>query len=121
MEVIHEDRRDDRRYPIELDLRYKVVARSRAPLHGTGRTMNMSSGGVLFDGDQSLPAGAFVELSIKWPVLLHDKCPLTLLIVGRVVRSEGDRVAVKTNRYEFHTRPSRAQEAFPPTGHSYIA
>src|SRR5579872_2573118 len=103
MELIHEDRRDDRRYPIELELRYKVIARSRTPLEGTGRTLNMSSGGILFGGDQSLPAGAFVELSINWPVLLQNTRPLTLLIVGRVVRCQDDRVAVKTNRYEFMT------------------
>src|SRR6185369_6443106 len=109
MELIHQDRRDDRRYPIELELRYKVIARSRMQLNGGGKTLNMSSGGVLFGGDQSLPAGAFVELSIHWPVLLQDTCPLTLLIVGRVVRCENHTVAVKTSRYEFITRAARPQ------------
>ena len=119
MELIHEDRRDDRRYPIELDLRYKVVARGRNPVEGTGRTMNMSSGGVLFGGDQSLPAGASVELASNWPVLLQNTRPLTLLIVGRVVRAEDNRVAVKTNRYEFLTRPMRGavQETSGPKGY----
>ena len=84
MEVIHQDRREDRRYPIELEMRYKVVTRSRAPLTGVGRTMNISSGGVLFGGDQSVPAGAFVELSLNWPILLQNTCPLTLVIIGRV-------------------------------------
>ena len=123
MEVIHQDRRDDRRYPIELDLRYKVVARNRTPMNGAGRTRNMSSGGILFGGDQSLPAGSFVELSIQWPVLLHDTRPLTLFIVGRVVRCENSAVAVKTNRYEFLTRPARnAQDlASGTTGKPYIS
>ena len=122
MEVIHQDRRDDRRYPIELELRYKVIARSRIQLNGGGRTMNMSSGGVLFGGDQSLPAGAFVELSIHWPVLLRDTRPLTLLIVGRVVRCEDRTVAVKTSRYEFVTRPGRTHGlGSPKSGNSYIA
>lgn len=105
-ELIHQDRRDDRRYPIELELRYKVLARSRTHLRGSGRTLNMSSGGILFGGDQHLPAGAFVELSIHWPVLLQNTCQLTLLVVGRVVRSVDGAVAVKTSRYEFITRPS---------------
>ena len=121
MEVIHQDRRDDRRYPIELELRYKVIAR-RVQLNGSGRTLNMSSGGVLFGGDQSLPAGAFVEVSIHWPVLLQNTCPLTLLIVGRVVRCEDHTVAVKTTRYEFVTRPVRRQDPGPARpGNSYIA
>ena len=114
METIHEDRRDDRRYPIELELRYKVVARNRTPLEGEGRTMNMSSGGVLFGGAHSLPAGASIELSINWPVLLQNTRPLTLLIIGRVVRSEDNRIAVKMNKYEFLTRPMRP--AAPPPG-----
>jgi len=122
MEVIQEDRRDDRRYPIEMDLRYKVIARGRTPVHGTGRTTNISSGGVLFDGDQSLPAGSFVELSINWPVLLQNTCPLNLLIMGRVVRCENGRVAVKTNRYEFLTRASRSlPDTAPAGGNTYIA
>jgi hypothetical protein len=122
MEVIHQDRRDDRRYPIALELHYKVIARSRIQLNGGGRTLNMSSGGVLFGGDQKLPAGAFVELSIHWPVLLQNTCPLTLLIVGRIVRCEDNTVAVKTSRYEFVTRPARAQDVGAvKTGNSYIA
>jgi hypothetical protein len=107
MELIREDRREDRRYPIELELRYKVMARSRDPLQGQGRTLNMSSGGILFGGDQSLPTGAFIEVSINWPVLLQGSCPLSLLVVGRVVRSENNRVAVRMKRYEFMTRQIR--------------
>jgi PilZ domain len=122
MEAIHQDRRDDRRYSIELDLRYKVIARTRVQLNGAGRTLNMSSGGILFNTDQSLPLGAFVELSIHWPVLLQNTCPLTLLVVGRVVRFENSTVAVKISRYEFMTRSGRTQDLTsvkPPT--SYIA
>ena len=122
IEVIHQDRRDDRRYPIELELRYKVIARSRMQLSGAGRTMNMSSGGILFGCDQNLPAGAFVELSIHWPVLLQDTCPLTLLVVGRVVRCEDHRIAVKTSRYEFVTRAARDQDlSVIQPANSYIA
>ena len=122
MEVIHEERRDDRRYSIELDLRYKVIARTRVQIKGNGRTVNMSSGGILFSADQSLPVGAFVELSIHWPVLLQNTCPLALLVVGRVVRFENSTVAVKISRHEFMTRSGRTHDincSKPPT--SYIA
>jgi hypothetical protein len=121
MDVIQEDRRDDRRYNIELDLRYKVMARTRIQLSGSGRTLNISSGGVLFSCDQSLPLGAFVELSIHWPVLLQNTRPLTLLIAGRVVRCEGKDVAVKTSRYEFLTRPSRLPDLSRNPGNPYLA
>jgi PilZ domain len=124
MDLVHEDRRDDRRYPIELEMRYKLVTRNRAPLQGTGRTLNISSGGVLFDGDRSLPAGAFVELSIHWPIMLQQSCPLTLCIVGRVVRCHENQAAVKLNRYEFHTRTTRTMiegMPVPPPGKLYHA
>jgi hypothetical protein len=123
MEVLHNDRRDDRRYPIELEMKYKVVARGRNPLHGVGRTLNMSSGGILFDGDQDLPAGSFVELSINWPILLQNTRPLSLMIMGRVVRCKGNTVAVKTNRYEFLTRAVHNMQeiAAAPSGQVYIA
>lgn len=123
MEVIHQDRRDDRRYPIELELQYKVLARNRTHLRGSGRTRNMSSGGVLFGGDQDLPPGAFVELSIRWPVLLQNTSPLTLLVVGRVVRSGDRTVAVKTSRYEFvsHTAAAAQDLESVQPANSYIA
>ena len=121
MEFIHEDRREDRRYPIQLEMRYKVVTRNRSSLQGAGRTMNISSGGVLFGVDQSLPAGAFVELSLNWPVMLQESCPLTLLISGRIVRCHENKVAVKMHRYEFHTRPSRTLLDLPAAaGKTYI-
>jgi hypothetical protein len=63
---------------------------------------------------KNLPAGAFVELAINWPVLLQNIRPLTLLIVGRVVRCEDRKVAIKTNRYEFVTRPPRPSVIIPP-------
>jgi hypothetical protein len=59
--------------------------------------------------------------------MLQETCPLTLLVVGRVVRSQDNKVAVKMNRYEFHTRPSRTMfENLPPatggkSGKAYIA
>ena len=121
MEVIHSDRREDRRYPIELELQYRVVARRSPQQEGRGRTLNMSSGGILFSSDQNLPAGAFVELSIHWPILLRQTLPLTLMVVGRVVRSDDNRVAVKTNRYEFLTRPVRnPREALGGRSRSYL-
>ena len=123
MQLIHDDRRNNRRYEIELELRYKLVSRGQAGLTGFGRTYNISSGGVLFETDQRLPVGSFVEVSIHWPVLLQQTCPLTLMVVGRVVRTDGRGAAVRTTRYEFLTRPARpANPSLPESGpRSYIA
>jgi hypothetical protein len=50
-----------------------------------------------------LPCGVDTELAITWPFRLQGVCRLKLVVFGRVVRSDGDRVAIKMQRYEFRT------------------
>ena len=66
IEAIHGDRRYDRRYGISLELRWKLVRRRRVLDSGVGATIDLSSGGILFDAGRQLPVGLGVELSISW-------------------------------------------------------
>ena len=50
-----------------------------------------------------MPPGAFVELSIAWPALLENRCPLQLIGFGRVLRSAAGKVASTIEQYEFRT------------------
>ena len=70
---------------------------------GTGHTIDVSSGGVLFDAGRYLPEGLNVELSISWPVLLHNAAPLQLVASGKIVRGNGRQVAIQTTQHEFRT------------------
>ena len=97
------DRRSDRRYDISLDLRWKVIRRRRVLDTGTGTTCDLSSGGILFETDRQLPTGLNVELSISWPVLLHNVAPLQLVVTGRIVRAAGRRTAIRMMQHEFRT------------------
>jgi hypothetical protein len=97
------DRRADRRYELRLEVRWKLIRRRRVLDSGEGRTLDLSSGGLLFDAGRPLPVGLNVELAVLWPVLLHNVAPLQLLVTGRVTRSEGNRVAVATSQHEFRT------------------
>ena len=63
--------------------------------------------------DQALVIGAFVEISISWPVLLDQNCPMRLIVFGRVVRSEGTMVGCTIDKYEFRTQARRLQVATP--------
>src|SRR5580704_741444 len=81
------ERRSKRRFHIEQDVRYKMLYGQRIAETGTGKTMNISSGGVWFTTEALLTSGMPIEISMTWPVLLNDSCPMKLMIYGCVVRS----------------------------------
>ncbi len=111
------ERRTKRRFQIEQEVRYKMLYGQRIAETGTGKTMNISSGGVWFSTETMLTAGMPVELSMNWPVLLNDSCPMKLMIYGCVIRSSEKGAAVAIERYEFRTQGSRA---FPPAPHQTV-
>jgi hypothetical protein len=111
------ERRVKRRFQIEQDVRYKMLYGQRIAETGTGRTVNISSGGVWFTTDSMLATGMPIELSMSWPVLLNDSCAMKLMIYGCVVRSNEKGAAVAIERYEFRTtgRPLQPQVAHSGT------
>jgi len=78
---------------------------------GDGKTLNISSSGVLFTTEHMLLPGRRMELAISWPAQLNNKTPLKLVARGRVVRFEGGRAAMEIQQYEFRT-----QSSLPPVG-----
>ncbi len=64
----------------------------------------MSSKGVLFESPFDLPVGKRVELMIAWPAMLNEKCRLKMVAVGKIVRTEGGRVAASIQKHEFRTQ-----------------
>jgi hypothetical protein len=97
------DRRADRRYEISLELRWKLIRRKQIIDTGSGRTVNLSSSGILFESPRPLPPGAHIELSIAWPALLQNVTPLQLIACGRIVRGDGYRIAMRMMQHEFKT------------------
>ncbi len=100
------ERRSTDRFPIERELRYKVVSKRSGNESGAGTTVNFSSGGVLFTTEQMLIPGKKIELAISWPAQLDSHCALKLLARGRIVRCENSRAAVEIQQYEFRTMGS---------------
>ena len=99
------NRRRTTRFPVCEELRYRVMHKL-SRISGTGKTLNIGSGGVLFTTEQKLPLGRTVELSVHWPAKLDGSCPLKFVAVGRVIRAEAEMAAVRIERYEFRTRAS---------------
>jgi c-di-GMP-binding flagellar brake protein YcgR len=102
------ERRTKRRFEIAQDVRYKMLYGQRIAETGSGKTMNISSGGVWFSTENMLTVGMPIEVSMGWPVLLNDSCPMKLMIYGCVIRSNERGAAVAIERYEFRTQGSRA-------------
>lgn len=97
------ERRSAVRFPIEQEVRYKIYNRNTIEV-GSGKTVNMSSNGVLFTTERQLNPGERVELAVAWPAQLDNRCALKLVTTGRVVRSEPGKAAISIERYEFRTQ-----------------
>jgi hypothetical protein len=95
------ERRQDRRYEIQLDLHWKLIYRSRVLDTGTGRTIDLSNGGIHYEADRRFPAGLTVELSISWPAIVDELGPRQLVVSGKIVRSDGGRTAIRKRQHEF--------------------
>src|SRR5947209_2391391 len=96
-----QDRREKFRFPMERELKYKVLRDGPTLDAGSGQTIDIGSGGVLFHLERDLAEGTFIQLSVSWPVLLDDTCPMRLVIFGRVLRSTGQQCACSIDKYEF--------------------
>lgn len=97
------DRRGSDRFPIEREVRYKVLSKKSTDEAGVGRTVNMSSNGVLFTSEHMLLPGRRLELAISWPAQLNNQTPLKLVARGRVIRFEDGQTAIEIQQYEFRT------------------
>ena len=115
-DTIGGERRQDRRYGLQLELKWKLIRRRRVLDTGTGQTIDVSSGGILFDTGRHLPEGLNVELSISWPVLLHNVAPMQLIAAGKIVRADGRRVAIQTVQHEFRTAGHASERSNVPAG-----
>ena len=98
------ERRKSSRFPIEREVRYKTLNQRAETLVGNGKTLNISSSGVLFTSDHDLPVGTRLEVAISWPAQLNEKCLLNLVARGRVTRHNKGQLALQIQQYEFRTQ-----------------
>src|ERR1017187_1093639 len=119
-EIIHGDRRADRRYQYEMELRFSYKLGS-AMRFGSGHTLDLSRGAVRFVTETPPPDGADVELRIAWPYLLQNVCSLELVVRGTAVTSSVRGTVLTMSGYEFRTCGARSfAQAVAGTGDSSI-
>lgn len=108
------DRRAYVRYPIELDLWFRATLEDGTALTGTGRSVNISSHGMLLRSDVQLKADAHIYAEVKWPARSEDGPPLVLAISGRILRCVGTKVALRIRRHGLVPAHDRARLRLPP-------
>ena len=94
------ERRQHQRFPITAQAQY-ILAGVRAK----ATTLDISSGGVYLKTEKILPVGKQIQVLIDWPALLDQRCPLRLVIIGKVLRSDAAGTAIGIIRYDFRLRP----------------
>jgi hypothetical protein len=71
-----DERRARQRFPIGQEVCYKCVSGQRVSDAGVGKILNVSSSGVGFTVERTQSVGKSVEVTVEWPVLLDNKCPM---------------------------------------------
>ena len=108
------ERRANPRYPLHMELNYRLMHRNLTLDHGPAQIENISSSGVLMVAGRTFPPGATVELIIQWPVLRDGLLALELQVTGRVVRSSDDGTAVRALSHDSCVFRLRKSDAFAP-------
>lgn len=89
------ERRASMRFLMELDA--DIYSRGdRFP----GRTVNISSGGLLVSCGDRGEVGMLVTVRIAWPLPQRNR-RVTLVVHGEIIRREAGSVAVRQQRHEF--------------------
>jgi hypothetical protein len=96
-----EERRVNQRFAIHLPVHFRVSLKGASSRWGTGVTIDVSSGGVSFRCRRPLPVGSHIEMLIDWPAKFDDVYPIDLQSTGFVVRSDGNRAAVRMTARHF--------------------
>ena len=110
-----------KRFPVSWAVDYRTIeAEPGQEIRGTGETIDISTTGVLFTANHELPLGHFVELSITWPILRYRSVPVTLTVIGQVVRTETGAAAVAVRRREFLADPLLSQRARTDTAAAWV-
>lgn len=95
------DRREKRRFDIDLPLHFRASIDGATSRWGIGTIQDMSSGGINFRCRREFPVGARLEIIIDWPTDRSDRAPVCLHASGLVLRSRGSKTALRLTSHHF--------------------
>jgi hypothetical protein len=100
--MIVTERRTRTRYPIRLEVNFRDT-RGGQRYSGSGRTLNVSSSGLLIASDQPVRRGEMLRMCLDWPFLLDGTTPIQLVADACVVRTYQSGFAAALVRHQFRT------------------
>jgi hypothetical protein len=95
------NRRAAKRYLLDLRFEYRVFGRNGSVQEGWGRTLNMSSGGLLVAPDQPICKGRTTEITVQLSAPFKDAPGPRLVVLGHVLRSDATGAAIRILRHGF--------------------
>src|ERR1017187_7030750 len=102
------ERRATRRFALEQEVSYKVLDhRAAVPEGGAGKTLDISSKGVLFETEQRLRPGKRVEVSVNWPAQWGGGGPMKFVAVGGLAGPDERRAELPREHDDFRARRNK--------------
>lgn len=90
--------REATEYLLAMEARY--IAARYPVVRGKARTQAISNSRVVIEAEHELRAGEWVQLSICWPVKRDGIYPMTLVVGGEVMRTQGIRAEIQIEDYD---------------------
>jgi hypothetical protein len=100
------ERRSNRRYPLQIPVRYRAA---NGPLNSAwkgGRALDMSASGILVHVPESVELGMKLELAMDWTGLYHDRPTMRLHLVAAAIRIDGRGTALRILSHRFRDASS---------------
>jgi c-di-GMP-binding flagellar brake protein YcgR len=95
------ERRSQRRYSLEIPLRYRAANSPLKTLWKHGRALDMSAGGILIHLPEPVAIGAKLELAMDWTGLYHGRQAMRLFLVASVTRHDERGAALRVLSHRF--------------------
>ena len=100
------ERRLHRRYLVNVEIKYRLKEAQESIKTGIGRTINISTYGILFESQLPVPLGSRIEIDLPWPTRPQAQ-PLELRAEGYTIRAARNQTAMYIEQYAFRFRQER--------------
>jgi len=94
------DRRRHQRYLITASAEYLLQNR-----RGEVVVRDISNSGLLVQSATILPIGEHIEVRVDWPARVNVECPLTVVIMGKVLGTTSRGTVISVMRYKYGFAP----------------